>query len=147
MPPFYKNYGKRIVKSPKVYFYDTGLISFLTGIENKTLFENGPMAGSIFENYIVSEILKKERHTNQTSELYYYRTSHGLEVDLIIDRKNTKEWIEIKNSFTFNPRMTKPMHDLLEQDDKGFLIYRGENFPYYEPIEVLNYDVFLLNNK
>ena len=141
--PFYKNYGKRLVKSPKVYFYDTGLISFLTGIENKMIFENGPMAGAIFENYIVSEILKKERHSNQQSELYYLRTSHGIEVDLIIDRKNKKEFIEIKNSSTFNPRMTTPMSEFIEEGDRGFLLYRGENFPFHDPISVLNYKDFL----
>lgn len=143
IPPFYKNYGKRIVKSPKVYFYDVGLVSYLTGIENQKLFENGPLTGAIFENYIVSEILKKERHTNKTSDLYYLRTSHGVEVDLIIDRKNTKEFIEIKNSSTFSPKMVAPMSEFIEKGDTGFLIYRGENFPYYEPIKVLNYKNYL----
>ena len=85
----------------------------------------------------------KERHTNQTSELYYLRTSHGVEIDLIIDRKNTKEFIEIKNSATFNPRMVAPMNEFIEKGDKGFLLYRGENFPYYEPIKVLHYKEFL----
>lgn len=141
--PFYKNYGKRLVKSPKIYFYDVGLVSFLTGIENQTLFENGPMTGAIFENYIVSEILKKERHTHQSSELFYLRTSHGVEVDLIIDRKLSKDFIEIKHSSTFTPRMTAPMSEFIEKGDRGFLLYRGENFPYYEPIRVLNYKEYL----
>lgn len=143
IPPFYQNFGKRIVKSPKIYFYDTGLISFLTGISNKLLYENGPMAGPIFENYMVSEILKKEKHSNQSSELYYIRTSHGEEVDLIIDRKNKKEFIEIKHSATFNPRMVTSITKFLADGDKGFLLYQGENFPYYAPIEVLNYKNFL----
>ena len=143
IPPFYQNYGKRLVKSPKIYFYDVGLVSFLTGIENQSLYENGPMAGSIFENYMVSEILKKERHTNQTSELYYLRTSNGVGVDLIIDRKNHKEFIEIKNSATFHPKMTDPMSAFLVKGDKGYLLYKGENFPYYDPITVLNYQEFL----
>ena len=146
IPPFYKNYGKRLVKSPKLYFYDVGIVSFLTGIENKTLFENGPMAGAIFENYLVSEILKKERHANQSSELYYLRTSHGVEVDLIIDRKNKKEFIEIKNSETFHPRMIASMSEFIEEGDKGFLLYRGENFPCHEPISVINYNEFLVIN-
>lgn len=143
LPPFYKNYGKRLVKSPKIYFYDVGLVSFLTGIENKTLFENGPLAGPIFENYLVSEILKKERHTNQNSELYYLRTSHGKEIDLIIDRKNKKELIEIKNSATFNPQMTATISEFIEEGDKGYILYRGENFPYHEPVSILNYTNFL----
>lgn len=143
IPPFYKNYGKRIVKSPKLYFYDVGLVSYLTGIDNQAMYANGPMAGAIFENYMVGEILKKERHTNQASELYYLRTSHGTEVDLIIDRKNKKEWIEIKNAATFNPRMMAAIHAYIEPQDQGFLLYQGENFPYYEPIRVLNYQAYL----
>ena len=51
LPPFYENFGKRIIKSPKVYFYDTGMVSFLTGIETLKMYEQGPMAGAIFENY------------------------------------------------------------------------------------------------
>jgi predicted AAA+ superfamily ATPase len=143
LPPFYKNYGKRLVKSPKIYFYDVGLVSFLTGIENKTLFENGPLAGPIFENYLISEILKKERHTNQHSELYYLRTSHGKEIDIIIDRKNKKELIEIKNSATFNPQMAATITEFIEEGDQGYLLYRGENLPYHKPISILNYANFL----
>lgn len=60
LPPFYKNYNKRVVKSPKLYFYDTGLVSYLVGITTQQLYENGPMAGSLFENYLVTEILKKK---------------------------------------------------------------------------------------
>src|SRR5262249_53581533 len=62
LPPFYENYGKRIIKSPKIYFYDTGLVSYLTGMTTYEQFDQGPLAGSLFENYIVSEIVKKEAH-------------------------------------------------------------------------------------
>lgn len=103
----------------------------------------GPLTLTIFENYIVSEVLKKERHANKTSDFYYLRTSHGVEVDLIIDRKNRKEFIGIKNSSTFSPKMVAPMSEFIEKGDIGFLIYRGENFPYYEPIKVLNYKNYL----
>lgn len=100
-----------------IYFYDTGLVSFLTGIENKNQFEKGPMAGSIFENHIVSEIIKKELHNKTLAEIYYLRTTNGIEIDLIIDRKRYKEFIEIKNSETFLPKMVKPMKDFLEETD------------------------------
>ncbi len=143
VPPYYKNYGKRIVKSPKIYFYDTGLVSFLTGIDNKKMFENGPMAGSIFENYIVSEIVKKELHSKSLAEIYYLRTSNGVEVDLIIDRKSKKEFIEIKNSETFIPRMLAAMQEFIENDDNGYLIYRGEDFRYHDPFKILNYKSYL----
>ena len=59
---------------PKIYFYDVGLVSFLTGIENQSLYENGPMAGSIFENYMVSEILKKERHVLKFFSFFLQKT-------------------------------------------------------------------------
>ena len=105
LPPYYKNFGKRIVKSPKVYFYDTGLVSYLTGIDTKSQFEKGPMAGSIFENYIVTEIFKKEIHKKTNVELFYLRTSNKDEIDLIIDKKKYKELIEIKMTSTFKTKM------------------------------------------
>jgi predicted AAA+ superfamily ATPase len=143
LPPFYKNYGKRIVKSPKIYFHDLGLVSFLTGIDSKERFEKGPMAGSIFENYIIAEILKREWHQKTHAELFYYRTSHGVEVDLIIDRKNHREFIEIKSSATFHPKMISAVENLLEKDDKGYLLYMGKQYPYSEPIKIINYKDYL----
>lgn len=140
LPPFYKNYGKRLVKSPKVYFYDTGLVSYLTGIDSKDLFERGPLAGAIFENYIIADILKRESHHKTHAELFYLRTSNGDEVDLIIDRKHTKELIEIKNSYSFHPRMLKAVEQFLEKGDQAKLIYRGEPFPYGE-ISICHYHV------
>jgi len=146
LPPFYENFGKRIVKSPKIYFYDTGLVSFLTGIDSEEAFEKGPMAGSIFENYIVSEILKKELHRKTFAELFYFRTSNGEEIDLIVDRKNTREWIEIKNSYTFHPRMMQLVEKIVDFEDKrnkGYLLYRGENFPYNSGVTVSFYQDYL----
>jgi predicted AAA+ superfamily ATPase len=102
LPAYYKNYGKRIIKAPKIYFYDTGLVSYLTGIESQSLLENGVMAGSIFENYIVSEIYKRELARDTHADLYYLRTSNQEEVDLIVDRKTHKDLFEIKFSKSFN---------------------------------------------
>jgi predicted AAA+ superfamily ATPase len=145
LPPFYDNLGKRIVKSPKIYFYDTGIVSFLTGIETQKMFEQGPLSGAIFENYVISEILKREKHQNTNAELYYYRTSNGQEVDLIIDRKAHREWIEIKSSKTFHPRMMKTLENLVSPQDLGYLIYQGEAFPYYPPLKVVNTQDYLSN--
>jgi hypothetical protein len=145
LPPYYKNYGRRIAKNPKIYFYDTGLVSHLTSISSEELFLKGPMSGAIFENYIVAEIMKKEMHLKTFAELYYYRTSKGIEVDLIVDRKTTKDVIEIKLNSTFNPRMIKQLKLLLEPNDKGYLLYTGENLDYSfgENIKVLNYGEYL----
>lgn len=145
LPPFYKNFGKRIIKAPKLYFYDTGLVSYLLGIENQTLFENGASFGPLFENYIVSEIMKKEIHAKNNTGLFYFRSNYGLEVDLIIDRKTTKDWIEIKASETFRLQMTAAIESLMEPGDKGFLVYNGKELKYTKEVKILNFkDYFSL---
>lgn len=143
LPPFYQNFGKRIVKSPKVYFYDVGLVSYLTGIFSREVFENGPMAGSIFENYIIAEIVKKEAHSGVKSQFFFLRTNHGDEIDLIIDRRQSREFIEIKNSHTFRPQMVKILEKTVKDQQKGYLVYRGTNMPYREPVSIVNYTDFL----
>lgn len=143
LPAYYKNYTKRIVKSPKLYFYDTGLVSYITGIENKILFEKGPMAGSIFENYIISEIYKKELALNTHSSLFYLRTSNQEEVDLIIDRKIKKELFEIKFTKSFAMKMIENIIKFLEPNDRAYLLFRGKDFSYHGNIEICNYTNYL----
>ena len=145
LPPYYNNFGKRIVKSPKVYFYDTGLAAFLTGVTTEDLYENGPLYGELFENYVISEILKKELHSDSGAELFYFRTNHGDEIDLIIDRKITKEFFEIKKTFTFNPKFTKVIDKYLDINQKGYVLYQGKDFPYTKNIEILNAFDYLLS--
>lgn len=143
LPPYYKNIGKRIVKSPKIYFYDTGLVAYLTRIQTKELYEQGPMHGALFENYVIAEIYKRELLDARHKELSYFRTSHGEEVDLIIDRMQWKECIEIKTSHTFKPAMLKSVGSLLEKNDKGYLLYNGKDFPLDAAIQVKNYRDYL----
>lgn len=144
LPPFYENFGKRITKSPKIYFYDTGLVAFLVGISTKELYEKGPMRGSLFENFIIAESLKKEKHNDTKAEFYYYRTSNGVEVDLIIDRRSKKEIIEIKNNSTFRPMFTKGIELLTEfLGNNGILVYCGKDLQISEKISAINYKTFL----
>lgn len=139
LPPYYQNFGKRVVKSPKIYFYDTGLVSYLAGIESYQQFSQGPMAGSLFENYVIADIYKKELHMKSHAELYYYRTSKGLEVDLIIDRKTRRDFIEIKLNSTLNFRWLKPIEELKTGEDRGILLYPGKSQAYTNSIHVMNY--------
>ncbi len=143
LPPFLTNLNKRIVKSPKIYFYDTGLLAFLTGADSPEQYEKGPMSGALFENYIVSEVLKKERHNNTKSTLYFLRSHDGYEVDLIIDRKQTQEWIEIKKSETFREKMMRGLHKLKPKNQQGLILYNGVTQPYLPGIEILNYQEYL----
>jgi predicted AAA+ superfamily ATPase len=143
LPPYYRNLGKRIVKSPKVYFFDTGLVSFLVGIDSKREYEKGPMHGPLFENYVVSEVLKRELHRTTKSELYYYRTNHGVEVDLIVDRKSSKDILEVKANETFRPQMLRSIEQVRGEKDAGYLIYPGRSAKYSDVAKVLNYHEFL----
>jgi uncharacterized protein len=142
IPPFYNNFGKRIIKSPKVYFYDTGLISYFTGITTFEQYNNGPMAGSLFENYVVSEIMKKELHQATLCDLYYFRTQDKVEIDLIVDRKSSRDFIEIKKSSTFNPRMASSITKYTEQNTRHILLYMGEKYK-HRNVEILPYWQYL----
>ena len=82
--PYFENFGKRIIKSPKIYWLDTGLVCYLTGIYNKENLQFGLLSGALFENIIVSETLKYLNNNNLFNEIYFLRTSNGLEVDLLI---------------------------------------------------------------
>ena len=146
LPPFYKNFGKRIVKAPKVYFWDTGLVSFLTGIETDKLYNNGPMAGSLFENYVIAEIIKNIKHHNLYHDCFYLRTNHGDEIDLIVDKKTSKDLIEIKKSMTFKSSMVKHISKYMSENDSGYLLYSGERFPYVDNINIEHY-IDYLNQK
>lgn len=85
--PFYVNLGSRIVKSPKIYFTDIGLVSYMTGNRSKKSATLGSQAGALFENFVIQEAVKHYVNLGQVPPLYYYRTNNGLEVDLIIEEK------------------------------------------------------------
>ncbi|MEI6576940.1 MAG: ATP-binding protein [Bacteroidota bacterium] len=144
LPSYHKNMGKRIVKTPKIYFYDTGLLCQLTGISNKEVYENGPMAGSVFENYLVAEIKKNQFHQGISTPLYYFRTSNEVEVDLVQEYPDNNVWVEIKKTSTFKTRMLKPIESVLTGADTGIMLYNGDDFPYKNNIRVLNYKNYLL---
>ena len=88
MNPYFENFGKRITKSPKVYFTDVGLASYLLGIESPANRRPGdPLIGNLFENMVVIEALKYRLNAGKEPELYFYRDNRGDEVDLLFRRK------------------------------------------------------------
>lgn len=113
VPPFYENFGKRLVKSPKIYFTDTGLLSYLLGFENKTAMQKSTFYGNIFEGFVASEILKHQLGTGKSRNIYYFRDEQGLEVDFIVP-KGAGEicLLEAKTSRTIKPAMAKPLQRL-----------------------------------
>lgn len=142
VPPYFKNYGKRIVKSPKVYFFDTGLVSYLTGIETFKQYDLGPLAGALFENYVVSEIYKKELHSASDAQLYFLRTYDQKEIDLIVGRKSSNDLIEIKKNATLKPAMIKTLVELKKKEDRAFLLYQGESNHIHD-VEIMHFQKYL----
>lgn len=120
------------MKNPKLYFYDTGLISYFAGITNYDQYNKGPLAGSLFENYIISEIVKNELHQATLSEVYFLKTHDGAEIDLIVDRKSSKDFIEVKKSSTFVPKMITNLTKYTPPDCQSILLYCGEPLEHRE---------------
>ncbi len=100
LQPYYKNFGKRIIKSSKIYFLDTGLVCFLVGIQSEEHLINGPMAGAIFETSIISNFLKRFKALDNHCNIYYWKNISGIEIDLIIEYGNKLYPIEIKLTST-----------------------------------------------
>lgn len=116
VPPFYENFGKRLIKSPKVYFSDSGLACYFLGIESEKALRASTFAGSIFEGFIASELIKSQINRGKRKEIYYFRDQQGLEVDFIVPRGNGKlRLLEVKASRTPKPDMAASMLRLSEK--------------------------------
>lgn len=101
LEPYFNNTLKRMVKTPKLYFYDTGLAAYLAGWSNRTALMNGAASGHFFENYVVGEFVRNYAYAEKGAKLYFYRDSNQKEIDMIIEQDNILHPIEIKK--TSNP--------------------------------------------
>lgn len=101
--PFHANLGKRMIKSPKVYFLDTGVACFLAGLHDEEAARHGPMAGALFETAVVTEILKAIHHRGETPSLWFWRSRDGWEVDLLLERGGKVHPLEMKSTATPRP--------------------------------------------
>ncbi|MBM3163646.1 MAG: ATP-binding protein [Chlorobi bacterium] len=100
LPPYYRNFGKRLVKTPKLYFIDQGLACWLLGIRSSELLSIHPLRGAIFESCIVSECLKARYNRGLPADLYFWRDNNGLEADIVFERGRKLQPIEIKSGQT-----------------------------------------------
>ena len=111
--PYFENFGKRIIKSPKLYWEDSGLASYLLGITSQSELERSPFLGPLFEGLVASEILKSQVNRGERKELYFFRDQQGLEVDFLLPRPNAGLWpIEVRASKTVRPTMAGPLLSL-----------------------------------
>jgi len=130
LQPYYKNFGKRIVKAPKVYFYDTGLVCSLLGIDSKKEFSTHSAVGSIYENMVVADIKKQIFNTKSTSEIYFWQDSQNNEIDVLIKNSDKLYPIEIKAGSSFNSDYLKGIklwNKLQKESAQSYVIYNGES--------------------
>ena len=130
LPPYYRNVGKRLVKTPKMYFYDTGLVCYLLGIQTEEQLESHPLRGAIFENMVVADMIKDRFNRAEMSNLYYYRDQSQHEVDVVQEFAGRIRAYEIKSSERFLPDYYKNLNVFrkLYSDtvDDTIVIYSGQ---------------------
>ena len=102
LPPYHRNFNKRIVKQPKLYFYDTGLACTLLGLEKADQLESHYLRGSLFENAVILEKMKGIFNTSRFPKLFFWRDHRGREIDLIEERADGIDATEIKSGATLN---------------------------------------------
>lgn len=133
LPPYFVNINKRLTKTPKIYFYDTGLLCFLLGIKNESQLSAYPLRGAIFENLAVIELLKRRFNEGKLSNLYFYRENKGREADIVQESGGGLDIYEVKSSQTFNKAFLSNLNYLkLKLGDRigGMkLVYDGDPIP------------------
>lgn len=127
LQPHFRNFNKRIIKSPKIYFYDTGLLCYLLRIQTPTQLRTHPLRGFIFENWIITELMKTYLNTGKEAPFYFWRDQHGHEVDLVIDHGEQLELYEIKSGLTPDVNWVNGINWLadLQGSTGGTVIYGG----------------------
>ncbi|MBI4178052.1 ATP-binding protein [bacterium] len=142
--PYYRNIGKRLIKSPKLYFGDTALATYLLGIHNRETLLNSPSFGCLFETAVINDFLKRFLNFGRMPALYYLRTRDGLEVDMVLESGQKLHLFEIKTSMTITsssvPSLLKINHDLKTSIGSSAVISRtAEHFRLNSKVGVYNW--------
>jgi hypothetical protein len=142
LPPYFENFGKRVIKTPKIYFTDTGLLCYLLGIERVEQVGRDPLIGNLFENLVVLEALKARYNRGLTPNLYFFRDSQGHEIDLLHKRGSELIGIEIKAASTWNASFKSTLQHF-DQKLKALairaVIYSGKALEFSDGIKALSY--------
>ena len=129
LPPYYRNFNKRITKTPKLYFFDAGLAAFLLNIENAVQLETHPLRGNLFENLVIGEFLKMRYNRGSRANMYFLRDQNGREVDLLLETGGKLLPIEIKSAKSINKSLFKGLNyfkKILPECDQTYLVYAGD---------------------
>lgn len=131
LQPYYRNFKKRLVKTPKLYFYDSAIVCHLLGIESASHLQQHVARGAIFEGYVISEIVKTYFSKGQIAPIYFWRDHTGNEVDLLIEKNGELTAVEIKSSKTLQKGVVKSLLQWQKisgtTKEQSYLIYAGEN--------------------
>jgi uncharacterized protein len=142
LPPYFENFGKRVIKTPKIYFTDTGLLCYLLGIERVEQVARDPLVGNLFENLVVLEALKTRYNAGLTPNLYFFRDNQGHEIDLLHKRGHELLGIEIKSASTWHAafkRALESFHQKVHPLAQRSVVYRGEPIEFSDGVSVKNY--------
>ncbi|MBP6448171.1 MAG: ATP-binding protein [Saprospiraceae bacterium] len=142
LPAYHKNLGKRLLKTPKLYFFDTGLLCHLLGLQDEAKLRASDKYGNIFENFIIAEKVKYKAHRQMDPDMFFFRDSNGLEVDLLEIKENDEvEMSEIKSGKTFKSEFLISMKKLKALDSalKMNLVYDGSESVTLAEYRVMNW--------
>lgn len=130
LQPYYNNFDKRITKSPKLYFFDTGLVCSLLSINSADILKTHELKGNIFENAILVDLLKNRYNDGLHPNVYFWRQSETSEVDIIFEENGGLEVFEVKSSRTYNSKYTKSMQNFLksakQRVNNAYVVYDGD---------------------
>jgi predicted AAA+ superfamily ATPase len=143
LPPWFENFGKRLVKMSKLYFYDTGLLCWLLGIESAQQLSFHAMRGAIFENWVLLETIKHRCNQGLRADVYFWRDNHGVEVDLLFEHHGLLHPVEIKSGTTFQGEWLKNIRHLQKYGGarigQGSLVYGGSERFNVQGVQVMNW--------
>ncbi len=142
LPCYFENFGKRLIKSPKLYFTEVGLAAYLLGIQDVTQVMRDPLFGGLYENMVVMEVLKARFNAGMEPEMYFFRDSHGNEVDLLLRGANALLPVEIKASQTFSTDFADSiiaLRKLSPKVKKGIVAYSGDLTPTLNEVSFVNF--------
>lgn len=142
LPPFFENVAKRVIKAPKIYFTDVGLAAYLLGIHTAEQAFRDPLRGSLYENLVIADIVKSAFNRGIRPEIYFFRDSHGNEIDLLIREQGRLTPVEIKSAATFTRGFTKSLEWFqrlaLKRLNPGAVLYNGEQTLNLHGIRIIN---------
>ncbi len=149
LQPYYENFNKRVVKSPKIYFCDTGLVCSLLNIKTVDELMLSHFRGALVENFIIMETIKNTFNTNNGEQQFYWRDNNGVEIDLLVQKGENFVPVEIKSAQTYSKDFAKNIKKFMSYSEttRGIILYDGiQSFDGSDGIKVMNWREFLIEN-